>query len=317
MTRVCAVCGGMGEQRIHVAREMMFGRREPFRYGECPACGCLRLLDVPDDLSEYYPPDYYSFEDTGVAPERRAVRAVKSARAALALHLPPAAVDRLTNSGTLPGIFRWTAGLGLATTSSVADIGCGGGQVLGFFARNGFRELIGFDPYLPSDRFVLPGLKLRRGGLDEVVGRWDLVMLHHSFEHMPEPRATVRALAALTAPDGAVIIRTPVADSWAWRHYGVDWVQLDAPRHLFVHTTRSIEELAHACGLRVYRSFRDSHGFQFWGSELLKRDLPLRDNEAQISAIFGEAALQDFERRAAELNSVNEGDSACIVLRHA
>ncbi len=35
-----------------------FGTREPLRYGACGACG---LLDVPADLSPYYPADYCSF----------------------------------------------------------------------------------------------------------------------------------------------------------------------------------------------------------------------------------------------------------------
>jgi hypothetical protein len=140
-------------------------------------------------------------------------------------------------------------------------------------------------------------------------------MVHHALEHMPDPKATFAALAALTSPRGALLIRTPVADSWAWRRYGVDWVQLDPPRHLFVHTTRSIEQLAAGCGLRVHRSFRDSSGFQFWGSELWARDLPLREYDTRLSEVFGTEQLDRFARRAEQLNTAGTGDSACFVLR--
>ncbi len=32
----------------------MFGLRSEFRYMACSQCGCLQLLDVPDDLSAFY-----------------------------------------------------------------------------------------------------------------------------------------------------------------------------------------------------------------------------------------------------------------------
>jgi len=42
-----------------------FGLRDEFRYLECGACRCVQLVDVPADLSKYYPPNYYSFASSG------------------------------------------------------------------------------------------------------------------------------------------------------------------------------------------------------------------------------------------------------------
>jgi SAM-dependent methyltransferase len=311
----CEICGATGGHRIHHVREMMFGLGGQFRYLECGNCGCVALLDVPSDLARYYPPDYYSFRGSEAVGGGTMVRALKRLRAEAALRSPAGLVDRLADRGVLPGLFRWTAGLGLRTTSRIADIGSGNGQILTFFANNGFTNLAGFDPYLTEDRVLGAGIRLRRAALSEVPGSFDLVMVHHAFEHMPDPKGTLKALAALANPAGALVIRTPVADSWAWRHYGVNWVQLDPPRHLYVHTTRSMQQLAGACGLRVYRCFRDSRGFQFWGSELYARDLPLREYDTRLSEVFGAEALDGFERRAGELNAAGTGDSACFVLR--
>ena len=47
----CAICGNQPNNTIHIAREMMFGLRDAFRYLECAACGCVQLLDVPSDMS--------------------------------------------------------------------------------------------------------------------------------------------------------------------------------------------------------------------------------------------------------------------------
>ncbi len=293
----------------------MLGLGERFRYRQCGNCGCIALVDVPSDLGKYYPPGYYSFRDPGTVAGGAVTRALRRLRAEAALRSPPAFVDRLVEQGVLPGLFRWMAGLGLHTRSSVADVGSGNGQILLFFANHGFTDLVGFDPYLTGDRVLGAGVRLHRAALSEISGRYDLVMVHHAFEHMPDPKGTLQALAALASPRGAVVIRTPVADSWAWGHYGGNWVQLDAPRHLFVHTTRSIEELAATCGLRLHRCFRDSRGFQFWGSELYVRDLPLREYETRLTEVFGTHELAEFERRAGELNAAGTGDSACFVLR--
>ena len=69
--RSCPLCDGAvrGEHR---AREMMFGLRDRFLYGECRDCGSLVLLDPPADLGPYYPPDYYS-----LSPRPRSSRALR------------------------------------------------------------------------------------------------------------------------------------------------------------------------------------------------------------------------------------------------
>jgi SAM-dependent methyltransferase len=296
---------------------MMFGLRETFRYVECGGCGYLRLLDVPSDLARHYPESYYSFRDVRMPRDSGTARAIRRVRSAIALRMPTPTVEWLVRSGALPGLFRWTAGVALRTSSAVADIGSGNGQILRFFERNGFSKLVGFDPYLTGDRVVGRGIRLHRAELGEIPDRYDLVMVHHAFEHMPDPVRTMTSLARLVSPRGALLIRTPVADSWAWRHYGVNWVQLDAPRHLHVHTARSIQHLATRSGLRICRSFRDSTGFQFWGSELCARDLALREYETRLSEVFSAEELEEFARRARELNAADTGDSACFVLRRA
>ena len=40
---------------------MMFGYRETFTYFQCNLCRCLQIAEMPQDMSRYYPQDYYSF----------------------------------------------------------------------------------------------------------------------------------------------------------------------------------------------------------------------------------------------------------------
>lgn len=64
-TSACNICGNDKGNRQHEAREMAFGLRDKFTYLECGSCGCLQLLNIPADMSRYYPGDYYSMQEHG------------------------------------------------------------------------------------------------------------------------------------------------------------------------------------------------------------------------------------------------------------
>jgi SAM-dependent methyltransferase len=213
----------------------------------------------------------------------------------------------------------WLAGLGLRTSSSVCDVGSGNGVHLVWMRRQGFSRLEGFDPFIEEDIQVDGEIPVRRLALDQLRGGWDLIMLNHSFEHMPRPAEALELLRGLLNVGGSIVIRVPVADSWAWRTYGTDWVQLDAPRHVFLHTRRSIEILSERAGLKVTRVFSDSYAFQFWGSEQYRRGVPLRDprsyGEDPATDLFTAAEIAEFERHSVKLNREAAGDSAGFVLR--
>ena len=56
----CIACGEAANYKEYIFKEMMFGTRDSFTYLECSNCGCLQIKQVPDDLSKYYPDNYYS-----------------------------------------------------------------------------------------------------------------------------------------------------------------------------------------------------------------------------------------------------------------
>jgi hypothetical protein len=106
------------------------------------------------------------------------------------------------------------------------------------------------------------------------------------------------------------VIRIPVASGWAWTHYGKDWVQLDAPRHLFLHTPRSIELLAHSAGLILENIRFDSTHFQFSGSEGYQKGILLKDQHSP-----NPLKLLRMKFQAAALNRKGLGDQAAFLLR--
>ena len=178
--------------------------------------------------------------------------------------------------------------------------------------------MTGIDPFISEDIYYQNGVNILKKEINHVDGYFDFIMLHHSLEHMSDPLAVFENLYRILKPNRFVLIRTPLASSYAWKKYGVNWVQLDAPRHLFLHTIESMKILAHGVGFEINDIIFDSTEFQFLGSEQYMRDIPLRDERSykvrSTEAIFSDKEIRYFKEEAAELNENGAGDQACFYL---
>ena len=309
----CKICGNAGPGKNHSAREMMLGLRDEFTYFECAGCGCLQLIDVPQDMARYYPENYYSYakgQSLGAF-----VRGQRAAYARNGLNPLGALMSYLYGPDrALESIAR----LSLNKDASILDVGCGSGGLLLNLKRAGYTNLTGTDPFLPAD-METNGIRLLKGDVFEVEGEFDVVMLHHAFEHMSEPERVLKHLNRILRPGGVVILRTPVSDGDAWKEYGVNWHQLDAPRHLMVHTVRSMNILADAAGLTISEIVYDSTLLQFIVSEEYLKGISQADSRSYthnpFRSIFSWREIRSFRERARQLNETKRGDSACFYLR--
>lgn len=319
MTFACRICRGSGEYPVYTVREMMYGSRIPYRYFSCDSCGCLQIEKIPDDLSAAYPEDYYAHRPQRLpvlASLRRAVNVMGMRQLLGDSSLIGRLINRLYGSGRLP---EWPGKAGMCISDHILDVGCGNGKRLIQLYLAGFQNLTGIDPYISADSAYAPGLIVRKQSLEEVRGAYDGIVLHHVFEHIPNPAETMKALAKLLKPGGPLVIRIPVFPSYAWKKYGVDWIQLDAPRHLYLHSRKSIELLARNSGLNLEATVFDSYGLQFLGSEQYKNDIPHTDPRSYIhglsQSIFSKEDVASFRLRAQALNAAEEGDQAAFYLR--
>lgn len=295
---------------------MMFGTRERFLYIECRACRSLQIAEIPADLGPFYPPGYYAHGTELYRENSRFRRWLKRCRARRVAGRADA-VGAVVS--TLLGHAWHQRALGsVPHEASILDVGCGRGQLLVTMAEEGFADLTGADPYIEEDIEYPEGIRIFRRELGALTGTWDVIMLHHSLEHVPDPLRTLREARERLRAGGRVLVRLPVAGSSAWREYGVHWVQLDAPRHLHIPSVRGMRALAEAAGLRVDSVEFDSDELQFWGSEQYRRDIPLHDPRSWLAdpeaSLFTPKDLRSFRRRAQALNREGAGDQACFIL---
>jgi len=100
-------------------------------------------------------------------------------------------------------------------------------------------------------------------------------MFHHSLEHMIDQLEILRKVKHLLSNNGTILVRMSIKSEYIWQRYSTHWVQIDAPRHLLIHTLKSFEILTKKVGLKIKKIIFDSTDFQFWGSELYKMGIPL------------------------------------------
>lgn len=316
----CRICGNDAGNLRHFPREMMFGWRDAFEYVECARCGCLQIAQVPADLGSYYPRQaYYSFK-----PPRRKwmpewLRRLRRARTRHFLGQPSAAGALLACASSTPEHFNWLRHCKATFDTRVVDIGCGAGALLLKLHRDGFRSLLGADPFIEADIDYGNGVRVLKREVQDLPGEFDLAMLHHSFEHMPEPAAALRALRGKIATGGSVLIRIPVADSELRRRYDTHWMAWDAPRHLFLHTKASMAKLAADAGFEIAQLIHDSPAQHYASCELYAKGVPYvehpRYRPGKGAQAFSRAQWAEFERQAAQANASGKGDTACFYLR--
>ena len=268
----CRICGGTAIKDTYYVREMMQGTREVFEYFECANCGCLQIASFPDDMSRYYHSGYYSTRRRNDVKQylfNKRLDAIINERGMVGrvlLKLFP--VESNVDAGSPQPVKK---------TGRILEVGCGNGGYLFKLYELGYSRLHGIDPYMSSaDVRESPFPLERKSILDlDLPSSFDVIFMGHTLEHIAQQHETLRQVRALLSSAGVALVRIPMIPCYAWEHYGIDWVQLDAPRHFFLHTRDSLRFVADRAGLRIDEIQYDSNAFQFWGSEQYRMDIPL------------------------------------------
>jgi SAM-dependent methyltransferase len=312
----CKICGNDEDNSVLKVREMYFGTREVFDYLECSNCGCLQLLNPPEDFSKHYPKEYFTYRQK---PEGKVKSALNRFRDKAAMGESNLIGNILLRIFGEPTYIKRLKTAEVNMNDKILDVGCGKGILLHKMKQSGFENVIGVDPFLDETINYRNGLKILKQNLEEIEGEYDFVMFNHSFEHMENPNKILKNVNQLLNDNKFVLLRIPVCDSFAFRHYRGNWCSLDAPRHLFLHTKNSIKILAEKTGFRIEKIDYDSRSWQFWGSEQYSKNISLLDEKSFYinpqRSIFDDKDLKNFEDRTKQLNANGDGDQAEFYLR--
>lgn len=310
----CRMCNSEIESDPFIAREMMFGLREDFEYQECDSCGSVQIKTIPQDLGKYYSSDYYSMTSKSASSLKDLFR--KSiVEIVLKLYFLKDGALRSILPAPMRGDLIALAAIGAKKDQSILDVGCGSNpNLLVTLSNIGFSNLTGSDPFINTEEKSLGKIRLLRREISEIEETYDIVLFNHSLEHVTDPRNDLSALCKVLKIGGVAVVRLPTPSSKAYELYGPDWVQLDAPRHLNLPSRKAMESMIDNAGLSVVRSYDDSTEFQFYGSELYKRNMALKDLGAKN--IFNSEEIKKFKAWAKQMNSQQQGDQVVYILSH-
>lgn len=272
----CRICGTEAKGKIYDVKEMYFGSGEEFAYFECEQCQCMQIAEIPDNLGEYYGNDYYSFS----APK-----------------LPEVIADEINETRIL-------------------DVGCGAGKWLLEQYAKGYVNLFGCDPFIDEDILYQPCIHIKKCTIHEMQGTFDLIRLGDSFEHVTDPLETLLSIKRLLSDTGICLINMPLFPSAAYDICGVNWYGWDAPRHLILHSRKSMEYLCQKAGVRLEEVRCNSRDLQFISSLLYQRGIPyVEHTDEVIQKNFTPDELQKFKEYTVALNEKGYGDHAVFVIK--
>jgi 2-polyprenyl-3-methyl-5-hydroxy-6-metoxy-1,4-benzoquinol methylase len=223
-------CGGCGASAklAFVARDLNRAiTPEAFPYYRCASCGLVFLHPVPRDLGRYYPSNYHEIPRTVEELLRGSRRREGFKLDAIA----PWRGRRLLEIGPSFGAFAALAKqAGFDVQAMEMDEEC----------SRFISEVVGIPTQHTGD--VLGALTAR--------GRFDVIAMWHSLEHLANPWQVIDALPEHVEPGGALFFATPNPGSLQFRLFGRRWVHLDAPRHVNLIPHRLLEKRLAAKGMR-------------------------------------------------------------------
>jgi SAM-dependent methyltransferase len=167
-----------------------------------------------------------------------------------------------------------------SATIRLLEAGCSTGRLLMHLHRRygiPLQNLYGIEPDRQASKAAqASGLTRIYGtGLHETdLGcRFDRIVFWHVLEHIHRIGETLDAARGLLEQDGMLVIALPNIESFDSKRYGMEWIALDAPRHLYHFTPDTLGILLKKHGFTVVdiTPYLPDALYNVWYSEKLAR----------------------------------------------
>lgn len=318
----CRICENTENNSSFLIGEMRLGMGDVFTYVKCGKCGCLQIENYPENISAYYPSDYYSINRQLKISKKGLVKSMMRKQVASSCTEASSSIAgkillSLFGGGSVEKIKMSKAKFG----DKILEIGSGTGSLLVGLNKYGFKNLWGIDPFIEKDILYNEEVKVYKSSIEDFGEKdFDLIYLNHAFEHIPDQLENLRAILKLLKEDKALIISVPIMDTYAWRRFGVNWVGLDAPRHYYIHSIKSMRILADQAGCSIEKIVYKTTDFDFWASEQYSLGISLQHKDSYYTnksnnSRFSTSRIKEFKKKARELDALNDGSTAMFFLK--
>jgi len=259
------------------APDRLHGVPGEFAYRRCHDCRTV-FQDprvVIEDLSLCYPDEYFTHQSpdvrsttpqTGLRLRARLRQAVIAAvrqepmRGAIGWLGGLLSKSRRLRERAFYGVMDEMAPFRPSATRAL-EVGCGAGHLLKALDHAGWRaEGIEWDKKAAEIARRTSGRPVMVGDFKKAalpLAAYDLVVLNHVLEHLPDTLGCLRKIADILAPGGRAVLVYPNIESLGARTFREDWVPWEVPRHLVLPTARAIKKAAGAIGL-ITKSLKSS-----------------------------------------------------------
>ena len=258
MNDTCKICGNAQGNTVYMVKERLLNRGDTFAYLKCNACGALILNQSVENIAAYYPSSYNPFasgEDIQAAKRKDRLLTV------FLIHGKGKWMfEQLVKRTSIPIQVKRLFGTSLHRNARILDIGCARGAWLDFMWKIGWKQLTGLDLYCEDDNRRERRWRFISGDIFSIQNeRFDCITFNHSFEHMENPLQILEQAGRLLKKGGVCVIAVPLCSGIGWELYKENYCQIDAPRHYFLYTRKSMEVLCQKAGMYIERMYYDSY----------------------------------------------------------
>jgi SAM-dependent methyltransferase len=234
----CNLCQSSWSKQLFQLSDLLLERDDvQVSLVQCQECGLVYQNPRPsfDEMGQHYPPEYESHAPT-----------LKNSNNSLLLNRAlqygmdkrRRFITRQKNQGRL------------------LDIGCATGHFLRNMGKLGCWELMGVETSVYAAEIARDkyNLDVFAGTVEEanypdqffdVITMWDVM------EHLHNPLESLYEINRILKEDGTLVFRVPNGNSWDAKLFGSTWAGLDAPRHLYVFTPKTITKMLHLSKFKI------------------------------------------------------------------
>jgi 2-polyprenyl-3-methyl-5-hydroxy-6-metoxy-1,4-benzoquinol methylase len=222
-----------------------------------PVCGFRHLHPVPSDaeIARFYESHYFDIlRQGGRAPDlRRILAGGDSAKSELNW------LESILYADIVAALKKLRAG------PRLLDVGCGTGEFLAYAGQQGFRPQGVEIASAAVDRALARGLSVEAMTLKEYLagasdgsGRFDVVVMLHVLEHVPDPVSTLELAKQALSPGGLLCIQVPndfseIQEAARKKSSAPPW-WIAVPDHINYFTYDSLQTTFDHCGFdRVFQ----------------------------------------------------------------